>query len=93
MTKRREPPPNRGRLLTAREVAELIGGRTPRWVKDNVPARIDLGPRTYRWAEDDVWAWIMASRDMAGAAHRNALAELARLRAKELEKLAEELEG
>ena len=39
------PPPDRGRLLTAAQVAaELLGGTvSPGWVRDHVPYKLTLG--------------------------------------------------
>ncbi len=55
----RQPPPNRGRLLTAKQVAGLIGGgASEAWVRRQVPHKVDLGQRTKRWYRDDVLAWL-----------------------------------
>lgn len=53
-----EPPRTLGPLLTAKEVAALIGGVTPDWVRKRVPGKRDLGHRTKRWYERDVLGWI-----------------------------------
>jgi len=62
------PPPNRGRLLDAGQVAELIGGSKPvseAWVKRTVPAKVRLGHSTVRWYELDVLAWLEERREAA----------------------------
>jgi predicted DNA-binding transcriptional regulator AlpA len=56
------PPPDRGRLLTAPEVAQRLG-RTPDWVKRCVPHKVRLGRRTVRWYERDVEAWLEQQRE------------------------------
>ena len=56
-------PPDRGRLLTPDQVAELVGSVSPAWVRRTVPGKIVLGQRTVRWYEDDVRRWI-ASRQL-----------------------------
>jgi hypothetical protein len=58
------PPVDRGRLLSAEQVAtELLhGGLGPAWVRRNLPHRIELGHSTVRWFETDVMAWIEARR-------------------------------
>ncbi len=67
-----EPPPDRGRLLTAAQVAaELFGGTvSPAWVRRHVPHKVMLGHSTVRWFERDVRAWLEGRR--AGAAGRPA---------------------
>jgi predicted DNA-binding transcriptional regulator AlpA len=55
-------PPDRGRLLTAEEVAEIIGGVSPTWVRRNVPHKLVLGHSTVRWFEADVRAWLEERR-------------------------------
>jgi len=58
------PPPNRGRLLTAGQVAELIGGDvSAAWVRRNVPHKLTLGHSTVRWYEADVRAWLESRRE------------------------------
>ena len=57
-----EPPPDRGRLLTAKEVADMIGGISPSWVRRHVPHAVPLGHSTVRWYELDVRAWLEANR-------------------------------
>jgi hypothetical protein len=61
------PPPDRGRLLTAEQVAaELFSGTvSPAWVRRHVPHKIVLGHSTVRWYELDVLEWIAAQRDGA----------------------------
>lgn len=56
------PPPNRGRLLAAAQVAELIGGVSPAWVRRTVPAKVCMGHSTVRWFESDVLAWLEGRR-------------------------------
>ncbi len=60
-----EPPPDRGRLLTPAQVAEVIGGVSPAWVRRNVPNKIALGHSTIRWYELDVRVWIASRRGAA----------------------------
>lgn len=56
-------PPQRGRLLTAREVAERLGGAvSPRWVLEHVRPRVELHPYRIRWWEADVEAWLASRR-------------------------------
>ncbi len=57
-----DPPPARGPLLTAAQVAVLIGGVSPAWVRRCVPHKVDLGQRTKRWHRDDVLAWLAVRR-------------------------------
>ena len=59
-----EPPPDRGRLLTATQVAaELLGGTvSPAWVRRTIPGKLRLGQRTVRWYRDDVLRWIAGRR-------------------------------
>ena len=60
------PPPSRGRLMCAEEVAALIGGKTsPAWVRRNVPYKLELGHSTVRWFEADVLAWLEERRRAA----------------------------
>jgi hypothetical protein len=58
------PPPNRGRLMTAAQVAaELFCGTVSgAWVRRNVPYKIVLGHSTVRWWERDVLDWIAERR-------------------------------
>ncbi len=55
-------PPDRGPLLTPEQVAALIGGVSPAWVRRCVPNKVDLGQRTKRWHRDDVLAWLAVRR-------------------------------
>jgi len=48
----------RGPLLDAHQVADLIGGVSPEWVRRNVPGKLDLGHSTKRWWRSDVLEWI-----------------------------------
>lgn len=57
------PPPDRGRLLSAQEVAELIGGVSAAWVRRQVPHKLALGHSTVRWYEQDVKAWLERCRE------------------------------
>ncbi|MFC1639214.1 helix-turn-helix transcriptional regulator [Gemmatimonadota bacterium] len=59
-----EPPPDRGRLLTAKEVAEMVG-RSEAWVRRNMPYKIRLGHSTVRWYEHDVLRHVEGCRDLA----------------------------
>jgi predicted DNA-binding transcriptional regulator AlpA len=68
------PPPNRGRLLTPAQVAELIGGLSPAWVRRNVPYKVCLGHSTVRWYENDVRAWLESRREATSAALGDRLA-------------------
>jgi predicted DNA-binding transcriptional regulator AlpA len=56
------PPPDRGRLLTAGEVAALVGGVSPAWVRRHVPHKLQLGHSTVRWYELDVRGWLETRR-------------------------------
>jgi len=58
------PPPDRGPLLTAEQVAARLGGVSPAWVRRAVPGKLALGHRTVRWYEGDVLRWI-ATRQRA----------------------------
>ena len=55
-----EPPADRGRLLTAAQVAaQLFNGTvSAAWVRRNVPRKLVLGHSTVRWYAGDVQAWI-----------------------------------
>lgn len=62
---RLSPPPNRGRLLSAAQVAELFPGRvTERWVRDHVSCSIQVG-RKRMWFEEDVWSFLRSLRDQS----------------------------
>jgi len=58
-------PPDRGRLLTAAQVAaELFSGTvSAAWVRRTVPGKLRLGHSTVRYYEHDVRAWIAAQQD------------------------------
>ena len=58
-----EAPPDRGRLLSAQEVAEIIGGVAAAWVRANVPHKLTLGHKTVRWYEWDVYDYLASLRD------------------------------
>ena len=62
------PPPDRGSLLTAKQVADLVVGVSPAWVRRTVPGKLVLGQRTVRWFRDDVLRWI-ASRQAGASAN------------------------
>ena len=55
-----EPPADRGRLLTADQVAAESFNSTvsAAWVRRNVPHKVVLGHSTVRWYAGDVQAWI-----------------------------------
>ena len=59
-----EPPVDRGRLLTADQVAaELFNGSvSAAWVRRNVPHKVVLGHSTVRWYAGDVQEWIHTLR-------------------------------
>lgn len=58
-------PLDRGPLLAPEQVAELVGGVSPSWVRRTVPGKLVLGQRTVRWYRDDVLRWI-AGRQLVG---------------------------
>ena len=62
-----EPPPDRGRLLTAAQVAAELFNQTvsPAWVRRHVPHKVVLGHSTVRWYEHDVLTWIAMQRTCA----------------------------
>lgn len=51
-------PADRGPLLGPAQVAAMIGGVSPAWVRRTVPGKLRLGQRTVRWHEYDVRDWI-----------------------------------
>ena len=60
-----QPPPDRGRMLTAQQVADRIGGGVSEsWVRQNVPHKLILGHRTVRWFEGDVLGWLELRRSL-----------------------------
>jgi hypothetical protein len=61
------PPPDRGRLLTATQVAaELLAGTvSPGWVRRHITPKVVLGHSTVRWYEADVRDWIARRRGAA----------------------------
>lgn len=61
----RDPPLDRGRLMTGQQVADEIfrGTVSAAWVRRNVPYKITLGHSTVRWCENDVRAWIETLRN------------------------------
>ena len=50
------PPPNRGRLMTAQEIAQKIfrGHRSAEWVRRNLPGKKRMGHSTVMWWEAEV---------------------------------------
>ena len=60
-----EPPPDRGRLMDAKDIAEqLFGGHVKaEWVRRYVPGKMTMGHRTVFWWEDEVIAWIDSTKD------------------------------
>ena len=54
--------PERGSLITSREVADIIGGVSEAWVRRTVPNKVTLGHSTVRWFEEDVRRWLEESR-------------------------------
>jgi predicted DNA-binding transcriptional regulator AlpA len=56
-------PPDRGPLLTAQQVADLIGGVSPSWVRRKVPNKVTMGHSTVRWFKYDVLKWLEGQRD------------------------------
>jgi predicted DNA-binding transcriptional regulator AlpA len=69
------PPVDRGPLLSPEQVAELIGGVEPEWVRRNVPGKLALGQRTVRWYRDDVLTWIASRPNKAEPRPRHPCAE------------------
>lgn len=57
-------PPDRGRLLTAAQLAaQLFNGTvSPAWVRRHVPYKLALGHSTVRWYEVDVRTWLEERR-------------------------------
>ena len=60
-------PLPRGPLMSAEEVADVCFSGTvrPKWVRENVPHKIQLGHSTVRWYRDDVLAYIESRRESA----------------------------
>ena len=56
------PPPDRGKLLMADEVAAIIGGVSPKWVLRKMPHAVRVGYRIVRWYERDVANWLEENR-------------------------------
>ena len=58
------PPPDRGRLVTATQLAQSVFGGTvsAAWVRRNVPFKVVLGHSTVRWFENDVTRWVVGLR-------------------------------
>ena len=65
--KRPKLPPDRGRLLTAEEVASDIfrGAVTPLWVRRNVPHKVHVSHTIKMWFEDDVLRYANEMREGA----------------------------
>ncbi len=59
-------PEDRGRMLDAQQVADLIGGVKASWVRRNMPGKLNLGHSTKRWWEADVLGWIQSRREDSG---------------------------
>ena len=59
-------PRDRGRLLDAQQVADIIGGVSETWVRRNVPNKLNLGHSTKRWFEADVMDWLNSRRGEDG---------------------------
>lgn len=59
-----EPPADRGRLLTAAQVAAELFTDTvsAAWVRRNIPHKVVLGHSTVRWYAADVQAWVGTKR-------------------------------
>jgi hypothetical protein len=59
-----EPPPDRGRFLTAAQVAAdvLNGAVSPAWVRRRLPYKVRLGHSTVGWIEADVKAYLERCR-------------------------------
>jgi predicted DNA-binding transcriptional regulator AlpA len=55
------PPPDRGKLLSVAEVAELVD-MSQAWCRRHIPYKITLGHSTVRWHEDDVRRWLECKR-------------------------------
>lgn len=57
------PPPDRGRLMSAVEVAaqHFPKGTSPRFVQRHVYPRVPIGRRTF-WFEKDVLDWLDSQR-------------------------------
>lgn len=62
-----DPPPDRGRLLSAADVAtECFSGKvTAQWVRRNVRPKVRLGHSTCLFYEHDVRRWIDQHREGA----------------------------
>ena len=45
-------------LLTATQVAEMIGDVSQEWVRRTVPHKLTLGHSTVKWRAQDVLDWI-----------------------------------
>ena len=63
-TKPVDPPPDRGNLMNAEDIAgQLLGGHVKAdWVRRHVPGKMDLGHRTKMWWESEVIEWINSTR-------------------------------
>lgn len=61
-----QPEPDRGRLIDAAAIQQLIGGAHPPsliWIYANVPKKRKLSHRCVRWFEEDVKAWLRGDPD------------------------------
>jgi hypothetical protein len=63
------PPPERGRLMTAEQVADAIfqGTVKAQWVRRNVRPKVVLGHSTVMFYEVDVRRWIELRRSEEAA--------------------------
>jgi predicted DNA-binding transcriptional regulator AlpA len=64
---------NTSRLLTARELAGMLGTSTAalysaRYRGDDLPPAVALGPKRLRWREADVLAWLETRQEAARGA-------------------------
>ncbi len=66
-TKPVEPPPDRGRLMNAEDIAgKLLGGHVKAcWVRRHVPGKMTMGHRTVFWWEFEVIEWINSTKEGA----------------------------
>lgn len=60
-----EPPPYRGKLMNAYDIAgQIYGGHVSAdWVLRKVPGKMDMGHRTKMWWEFEVVEWINSTKD------------------------------
>ena len=62
-----EPPPDRGRLMDAKDIAgQLFRGRVKaEWVRRHVPGKMTTGHRTVFWWEYEVISWLDSRKEGA----------------------------